>query len=125
MGKILLVGCGGFIGSVGRYLVGGWMHRWLDTTLFPVGTLTVNMVGCFLIGLCGGLAESRQMFSVEGRLFLFIGIFGGFTTFSSFGLETLNLIRDNALLAACGNVAAQLIGGLLAVWLGLIFAKLI
>ena len=115
---ILLAGLGGFIGSAGRYLIGGWVHRLVPLTTFPIGTLFVNASGCFLIGLLGGLIEVRQMFGPDLRVFLLIGVLGGFTTFSSFAYETLALTRDAEFARALFNIAAQMILGLGAAWLG-------
>lgn len=118
MSNLLLVGLGGFIGSVLRYLASGWVQQALKSVGFPYGTLAVNLVGCFVIGLLAHLAESRGLFASDVRLFVFVGILGGFTTFSSFGNETLNLARDSQWTAALLNITANVIGGLLAVWLG-------
>jgi CrcB protein len=106
------------LGSIGRYLVGGWVHRALPFSSFPVGTLVVNLAGCFVIGVLGGLAAGRQLFGADLRAFLMIGVIGGFTTFSSFAYETLALARDAELGRALGNVAAQVVLGLAAAWLG-------
>ena len=115
---ILLVGTGGFIGSVLRWGVSGVAQR-LDTTGgFPVGTLTVNAVGCLLIGLVGGLADSRGLFGPEMRLFVFIGLLGGFTTFSTFGFETMALVRDGEMVRASANVLGSVFLCLFAVWWG-------
>lgn len=119
MFNLFLVGAGGFLGSISRYAVGGAVHRFLDNPWFPYGTATVNIVGCFIIGLLGGLLDSRQLFSPETRLFLMVGFLGGFTTFSSFGYETITLARDAQLLSAFWNVGLQIFLGLSAVWLGL------
>ena len=118
LGNILFVGAGGFIGAVARYVLGGWVHRLFPLTTFPLGTLVVNVSGCFLIGLLGGLGESRLSFGPELRIFAFIGILGGFTTFSSFAGETLALARDAEFLRALMNIAGQLIGSLVAAWAG-------
>jgi CrcB protein len=115
---ILFAGLGGFIGSAGRYLIGGWVHRLVPLTTLPIGTLFVNASGCFLIGLLGGLIEVRQMFGPDLRVFLLIGVLGGFTTFSSFAYETLALTRDAEFARAFFNIAAQMILGLGAAWLG-------
>ena len=90
----------------------------MPLTTFPVGTLVVNVSGCFLIGLLGGLVESRQMFGPDLRVFLLIGVLGGFTTFSSFAYETLALARDAEFARALLNIAAQLLLGLGAAWFG-------
>jgi CrcB protein len=118
MGQIMLVGIGGFIGSVLRYVLSGLVHEWTRRDDFPVGTLAVNVIGCLVIGLLSQVAEARGAFSGETRAFVFVGILGGFTTFSSFGNETMNLWRDGEGLLAMVNVAAQLLLGLGAVWLG-------
>jgi len=116
--NILLVGLGGFLGSVLRYLASGYIQQSSKSIDFPFGTLAVNVIGCFIIGFLAQLAEERGVFSSESRSFVFVGILGGFTTFSSFGNETLNLARDSQMLNALANVGANVILGLLAVWLG-------
>ncbi len=118
MNNILIVGIGGFIGSVLRYTVSGWVQQTTKSIGFPYGTLAVNVIGCFVIGFLAQLAESRGMFTSESRLFVFVGILGGFTTFSSFGNETLNLARDSQMLSALANIGANVVIGLFAVWLG-------
>ena len=121
---LILVGAGGFLGSILRYVVSGWVHRVLDNPWFPYGTLFVNLSGSLAIGFLAGLAEYRSLFTSEARLFLFIGILGGLTTFSSFALETFSLVRNTQTLAAVMNVGCQLILGLFAVWLGNLLARL-
>lgn len=121
--QLLLVGGGGFLGSVSRYLLGGWVHRWTGVAGFPVGTLAVNLLGCLAIGWLAGLAEARQVLTAEVRLFLLIGFLGGFTTFSSFGWETLSMARGGETLPALGNAGLNLAGGLGAVWVGLALAR--
>jgi fluoride exporter len=116
--NIFLVGFGGFIGSVLRYLASGYVQQSTKSIDFPYGTLAVNVIGCFVIGFLAQLAESRGAFTSESRLFVFVGILGGFTTFSSFGNETLSLARDSQMMNALANVGANVILGLFAVWLG-------
>jgi len=116
--SLLFAGLGGFIGSAGRYLIGGWVHGLVPMTSFPIGTLVVNVSGCLLIGLLGGLIEVRQLFGPDLRVFLLIGVLGGFTTFSSFAYETLALTRDAEFGRALLNVGAQVVLGLGAAWLG-------
>jgi CrcB protein len=118
MANIFWVGIGGFIGSVMRYVVADLVQKGFSRELFPWGTLAVNVCGCLLVGLLSQLAEDRSAFSPETRACVFIGILGGFTTFSTFGNETLNLFRDGENYLALANVAAQLVLGLGAVWLG-------
>ena len=122
---LLLVGAGGFLGSILRYFMSGWVHRLLGNPWFPYGTLAVNVTGSVVIGFLAGLADTRSLFTAEARLFFFIGILGGFTTFSSFTLETLSLVRNTQIFGAVANVASQLILGLIGVWLGNLAARLI
>lgn len=120
MTNILWIGIGGFIGSVLRYLVGGYFQGFAKS--FPLGTLIVNVIGCFMIGLLAQIGESRGLFSETSRAFIFIGVLGGFTTFSSFGNETFNLARDSQMMNAIINIGANVILGLFAVWFGRIIA---
>ena len=116
--NILLVALGGAFGSVSRYLLGTWIQSVSKSIDFPFGTLTVNLIGCFVIGFLSQLAEARGVFVSEARAFIFIGILGGFTTFSSFGNDTINLLRDGETFNALANVGANVILGLGLVWLG-------
>lgn len=118
MTNILLVGFGGFIGSVLRYTISGYVQQATKSVGFPYGTLAVNVLGCFIIGFLAQLAESRGLFTGESRLFVFVGILGGFTTFSTFGNETFNLARDSQMLGALTNIGVNVLIGLFAVWLG-------
>jgi CrcB protein len=118
MNKILLVGIGGFAGSTLRYVVSGYAQQWMKSAEFPWGTLAVNLSGCLVIGFLAQLAETRGVFTAETRAFMFIGVLGGFTTFSSFGNETMNLWRAGENLSAMANITAHIIFGLGAVWLG-------
>lgn len=120
---IVLVGVGSFIGGVLRFGLSTWVHRVLDNPWFPYGTLAVNALGCLLIGFLAGLAEARAaVFTSDVRLFIFVGILGGFTTFSSFALETFSLARDTQTVAALANIGLQLVFGLVAVWVGNVLA---
>jgi fluoride exporter len=123
--NVFLIGIGGAFGSVARYLVSSWVQAMIRNTFFPLGTLTVNVVGCFVIGFLAQLAEARGFFTSEARAFVFIGILGGFTTFSTFGNETYNLAHNGELTSALANIGANVILGLLAVWAGHITASLI
>lgn len=116
LSNALLVGCGGFAGAVFRYALGGIVHRHLPLTTFPYGTLSVNLLGCLLIGALAGLADSRQLFAPELRAFVFIGLLGGFTTFSTFGYETFAMARDGEHLRAAYYVGTHVILGLTLVW---------
>lgn len=115
---LLLVGTGGFVGSALRYAVSGWVQRIDPDGAFPFGTLAVNLAGCLVIGVLGGLSEARSVLGPEARLLVLIGVLGGFTTFSTFGWETLALLREGELAAAGFNVGASVALGIGAVWLG-------
>lgn len=115
---VIFVAIGGALGSVFRYALGTWTQTTSKSIDFPYGTLAVNLIGCFIIGFLAQLAETRGVFTSESRAFVFIGILGGFTTFSSFGNETINLLRDGETLNALANVGANVIFGLILVWLG-------
>ncbi|MDH5575013.1 MAG: fluoride efflux transporter CrcB [Nitrospirota bacterium] len=116
--QLLWVGVGGFLGSVGRFVVAGFFNRLSPALAFPIGTLAVNILGCFLIGLLHGLAESRNILGTDTRIFLFIGVLGGFTTYSTFGFESLALLRDGEFFKTSANILLHVIVGLSAVWIG-------
>jgi len=118
---MLLVAVGGALGALARYGVGGWIHR--HVVAFPAGTLTINVLGCFVIGGVLYLTVDRPTLSPEMRAFLTIGILGGFTTFSTFGYETFELLRDGAVVRALMNIGLNVLLGLLAVWLGHVIAS--
>jgi CrcB protein len=125
LAKALLVGCGGFIGSVLRYLVGGFVQSLVPASAFPYGTMAVNVTGCFVIGLVSQLAEGHGALGANARTFLVVGVLGGYTTFSAFGNETVNLLRDGQRWSAGLSVGLHLILALWAVWLGRLAANLI
>jgi len=125
MTNLLLVGFGGFIGSILRYLTSGFVQQISRSIDFPYGTLFVNVLGCFVIGFLSHLGEERGVFTNQSRLFVFTGLLGGFTTFSAFGNETLNLVRDSQAMNAFANVGTNVILGLFAVWLGRTLSYLI
>lgn len=104
----LWVGVGGFVGAASRYLIAEWIGK---PGGFPFGTLAVNLIGCLLIGLLAGLRD-------EMRLLVVIGFLGGFTTYSSFGLDAVNLLREEPL-QAFAYVGVHVVLGLGAVWVGL------
>ena len=115
---ILLVGAGGFFGAVMRYLVSGWAQEVFRGLSLPYGTMTVNITGCLLIGLLAGLSENRNLLGPETRALVLVGVLGGFTTFSAFSYETVELLKAGESLAAFSNVGLQVCLGLAAVWVG-------
>jgi CrcB protein len=125
MEKVLLAGAGGFLGSAVRYALGGWLVRWRGGGDFPIETLVINVTGCLVIGFLAGLAETRGLFQGTTRIFLFIGVLGGYTTFSTLGYETFQLVRDGQFGLGALSAASQLVLGLAAVWLGDAAARLL
>lgn len=123
MGKVLLVGLGGFLGTILRYGLGGWIARLKSGWSFPIETMVINVLGCLVIGWLAGLSESRGIFAGTTRAFLFIGVLGGFTTFSTFGYETFQLLRDGQWPAAALSTGAQVTLGIGAVWAGHVLAR--
>ncbi len=121
--RLLVIGSGGFVGAILRYLVSGWVQVWSGSILFPFGTMAVNLIGCFVIGFLSFLVESRGFLSVETRSFFLIGLLGAFTTFSTFGNETLTLVRNGRMDLAAINATSQVLIGLVMVWLGRVSAS--
>src|SRR5262245_45247633 len=117
MTKILLIAAGGAFGSVSRYAVHGWLSRWAGES-FPFGTLAVNLLGCLLIGVLAAAFAGPFPVREEYRLALTVGVLGGFTTFSAFGLETFRLADQKQHVAALAYVSVSVILGIAAVWLG-------
>lgn len=115
--RVLLVLAGGALGSGARYLVALWTVERFGSS-FPWGTLTVNVAGSFLIGLIATLADELGAIGPDTRVFLVIGVLGGFTTFSSFSLDTMRLAQQDDLVRAVWNIAVTLALGLTAVVLG-------
>ena len=123
MGKIVAVMLGGSLGSLLRYLISGLVQSRAEG-IFPYGTLAVNMVGCFLIGFLWTLFETTTV-RPETRVFFITGILGGFTTFSAFGLETFNLVRDNEFFGAFANFAVTNLLGLICVFAGVAVSRML
>lgn len=122
MVKLLIIGAGGFLGAVLRYLLTGAFQNLSGSASFPFGTLAVNLLGCFMIGLLSYIAEYRSLFGVETRMFLFVGLLGAMTTYSTFGNETYGLIKDAKFSFALLNIGIHVTVGLGAVWLGRVLA---
>jgi len=123
MFQLFAVALGGAIGSVLRYLASSGVYLWLGRG-FPYGTLTVNLIGSFLIGLMTeALILQRLSIALEYRTAILVGVMGGFTTFSSFSLETFYLLEQGQIGKAGLNVVVSVLGCLLAVWAGLALGK--
>jgi len=120
--KIISIGLGGFVGAVGRYWLSGLVQRLSDR--FPVGTLSVNLLGSFLLGLLATLFLEKMIINQEIRLLILVGLLGAFTTYSTFSLETLNLLRVGEWQFAGLNILLTVSGTLIAVWIGVALAKL-
>lgn len=123
-GRLLLVGAGGFLGSIARYWLGGVVQRF-GGTAFPWGTLAVNVLGSFAIGVVLSLSLERGVVSPPLRLFLTVGVCGGFTTMSTFSYETFALVAEGSLGAAAGNVLGTLVLCFGAVWAGLAAGRML
>jgi len=119
---IFIVGTGGFIGSVFRYLTQIYIEKFFHTT-FPLGTFVANMLGCFIIGLAFALAEKGNLMGPEWRIFLTVGFCGGFTTFSSFAYNNFSFLKDQTFLPFFLNIGLSIIFGILAVYLGVLLVR--
>ena len=122
MVRLLIVGAGGCLGAIARYLLSGAVHRWTGGT-FPAGTLFVNVLGCLIIGAAMVFVEDHPVLGPNARLFLTIGLLGGFTTFSSFGYETVELLTDGQWGLAAANVGLNVVVGVGAVFAGRVGAR--
>ena len=124
MGKLFLIGLAGFVGTLGRYGLSGVIAKRYGET-FPLGTLAVNLLGCFLVGLLFYLMQERFLVNRNARTIILIGLLGGFTTFSSLGLQTFTLLQDGEFGLAAANLGVSNLIGLLMVWVGYTLAKAI
>lgn len=120
---LLLVGAGGFLGSIGRYLASLYVNRLIPSEGFPFGTFFVNILGCFLIGLIYGLAEKHDWMTPEARLFLATGFCGGFTTFSTFSYESLTLLNNGQYTQVFLYISLSVAVGIALVFVGLTLGK--
>jgi len=120
--NILVVGIGGGLGSIARYLCQKYFYE-LHPHPFPFGTLIVNVFGCFLIGLIYSLAEKGNILTPEWRLFLTTGICGGFTTFSAFAYENVALLKTGDVLYFCLYIAVSVVLGIAATFAGIAVLK--
>jgi fluoride exporter len=119
---ILIVGIGGFIGSVLRYL-GQLAAGKIFSPSFPMGTFLINILGCFFIGIVFAMSEKGNLLTAEMRLFLAVGFCGGFTTFSTFASDNLMMLKDNSVGLLLLNVLGSVVLGILAVYLGIVFIR--
>jgi CrcB protein len=122
--NILLVGLGGGVGSIGRYLLQKWVYT-LYPHPFPWGTFLVNVVGCFLIGLFYAISEKSSLLNFEWRLLLTVGLCGGFTTFSTFAFENVVLLRSGDITFFILYIFASVVFGIGAVFGGIALIKLL
>ncbi len=121
---ILLVGTGGFLGTVSRFLTSRYFAAYFPSS-FPYGTFTVNVLGSLLIGILYGIAEKGDFISTEWRLFLTVGFCGGFTTFSAFAAENMAMLRDNELFNFFLYTGSSIFIGLLATFAGIMLIKIL
>tara|TARA_R110002124_G_scaffold44656_3_gene135904 strand:+ start:5129 stop:5521 length:393 start_codon:yes stop_codon:yes gene_type:complete len=122
--KIYTVGAGGFFGATARYLLTTIVQSKFPTSAFPYGTFLVNVLGCFLIGFLLALFGIKSWGNEELRLFVFAGVLGGFTTFSTFTNDSFLLFKEGEFLLGLANAGGQVILGLLFVWIGYSLVKL-
>jgi CrcB protein len=122
--RIVAVFIGGGIGAILRYWLGGSVYRFMGAD-FPYGTLLVNVLGCFFIGFLAYNFEERFVIQPWLRSFLAIGLLGGFTTFSTFSIETIALLQDGSYLRGIANVVYSLFIGLGATWFGITIGRLL
>ncbi len=122
--NLVAVFVGGGLGACARYLLQGAVYRWTGTG-FPYGTVVVNIAGCLIIGILMTLFEERFLVSPTIRLFLTVGILGGFTTFSSFSYETIALLLEGSIGAGLANAGVSLVFCLTATWIGTVVGRLL
>ena len=120
MYAIILVGIGGFIGAILRYVLGGWIQN--SFVNFPVGTLVINTTGSFILGLIMYLSEYHGFFDAKTRIFLTIGVLGAYTTLSTFGYESFRLLDNSELTLMAINIVSTVLFSMLAVYLGKVAA---
>ena len=122
--NIFAIGTAGFFGALSRYYLSGWVYTQLGAR-FPYGTLAVNVTGSLILGFIYTLSMDRAIFSPEIKMAITIGFLGSLTTFSTFSLETVNLISEGSFLLSFINIATNVIFSLIAVMAGITLAKLI
>jgi fluoride exporter len=122
--NVMIIGMGGFLGTVSRYLSTFYVHKWIPVS-FPLGTFAVNILGCLLIGIFYGISEKTVLMSDQWRLFLTIGFCGGFTTFSTFANDNLMMVKDQEFLYMALYTVGSVSIGLFMVYLGQLLIKAI
>lgn len=122
--RLAIIFVGGGVGSVLRYAMSGWVYALMGTD-FPYGTFAVNVIGSFVIGLFLTISEDRFLVSMDMRALIAIGVLGGFTTFSTFTYETLELFRSGSYFTAAANIVGSIIVALVAAWVGHMVGKLV
>ena len=124
MKTLCIIAIGGGLGSILRYLTTLFVSKYFESN-FPVATLLTNVFGCFLIGLFFGFLEKQNAISQDLKFFLITGICGGYTTFSAFSLENVQLLQNNQFIIPILYISASVFFGLIATWFGLFIVKLI
>ncbi len=119
---ILIVGTGGFLGSALRYIIHVLVEKGMTST-FPWATFIANILGCFIIGVVYAFSEKGNLLNPELRVFLTVGFCGGFTTFSAFAYNNLNLLKDNSIYYLLLNAGGSLVAGVFAVYLGIVLVR--
>jgi len=123
--NVFIVGLGGIVGAISRYLIEDFVKYISGGVIFPYGTLTVNLIGCLIIGILFALIDSFSLLGIKARLFFITGILGALTTFSSFGWDTFNLLNHGYHFIGVLNILVEVIFGFLAVWVGYVIVKVI
>lgn len=123
MKTLLLIAGGGAAGALARWAMAGGIDLLARGSRFPWGTVVVNVLGCFVIGLLYGFAESRAWLTEAARWLLIVGFLGSFTTFSAFGWQSFDLLRNGQVILAFANILGSMAAGLLCVWGGYALAR--
>jgi CrcB protein len=125
MKEIVIIGMGGFAGAIARYVLGGAIHEWSGKSVFPWGTIIVNVLGCFCFGLIASLMTERQIIDPALHSMVFIGFLGAFTTFSTFSNDTIRLLDAKVHWLAWANMIVSVLAGFGALLLGKIVGKVL
>jgi fluoride exporter len=123
--NILIVGIGGFVGAIARYLISAGVQSIFSRSLFPFGTLAVNLLGCMIMGFLCAIALNWGVLTPRAKLLLMTGFLGALTTFSTFSNETFDLIKNSEMFLAFVNVGVQVVFGLFFIWFGYFLAYIL